>query len=716
MSIKPSKLKTISDCSVIVIESSGSVRQMMTDVIKELGFVKITGLSTPKDALRTLEVEPVDWIVTSLVASESINALHLLKIITQQPKLRNTAVTLLWESSNDDSALAHAFELGLLSLHPKVFVRDALLESFKGLFEFFKIYHWDQTLVAAEYVREFLTQKGLHKERLVFEESLLLMYPGSPQVLLSLVEAELALGQLERGAVLLDQLELIDDRMAAHCRRLKQQYQCGTVSPTPDKPKNIMGIRSAVVVDADTDVLFHIEELLAKVGVESIKTFESGIAAVEWLSTSGKEPDLVIMEWKIPGITGAILVQRIRSMGFHLVPIIVLSSLIRNSDTPLLREMGVDECQEKPFDQGTFYKVVIRAIQQNRCPTEEKSLQKKIRQLLHGKKIREAQPLMAQLYNDERVSAAVQKEVEAELYLAKEEFERARDAGIEAVKLGGDSLTMLNLVGKAMLKLREFDGALRCFEKARTLSPNNIERLMNIAEACIEVDKLDEAANVVDKAINLDTDNTTVKELKCKVKIISGKSNAAKDLMGDIESGQSIISYMNNRAVSLARSGRFPEAIEIYKRTCDSVPSTWQEQQASVIYNMGLAYARHGDLDHAASTLDALMSMNLNSDSSVFRRAKSLHGRIKNSIATNAPLVLSVAEDANGDMIVVTYPAENCSSEQKDDLLDKLSNQSELKKGDIGCHLVFKYPEKAPCKLLDNLPSFKMRSTESVKK
>ncbi len=715
MANRTSQLKQKEECSIVIVEATGSLRQMIGDTLKEVGFQKITGVSTPKDVLHILEVDHVDWIITSLAAAETVNALHVLKTITLHPQLRNTHTTLLWESSGDEDVIPYAFELGLLSLHQKSYLRDGFVSIFTQLLEIFQQYNWDGTLVAAEYLRQHLAKTGQHKERLHFEETMLTLYPGSAQILLNLADAELAIDKKNgKGSTILDQLELIDEKMVSQCKRLRQQHGIDKYTDKdqteigPGTLKNIFDIRTAVIVDPDTDVLFHATDLLTRVGVENIQSFESGTQAYEWLSATKLEPDIIIMEWKIPGITGAILAQRIRSLGFHQVPLVVISSLIKSSDGPILREMGIDDCQEKPVDQASFYNVIIRVIQQSRCPTEEKSSLQKIKRLLRANKLQEAESFMSQLFQNSKTSEANRKEIEAEYYMAKNDLVKARDAGIASIKLGGNSLNMLNLIGKAMLKLRQFDGALKCFERANSISSLNVERLLDIAEACIETDALGDASQAVAQAKALDISNPSVTQMECKIHIVAGKSELAKNLMGDLESGKNIISYMNNRAVSLAKSGRFDDAIELYSRTLNSIPSTWNDQQAAVIYNTALAFARYGHLDKAASVLQEIVAID-SSNSLISKRAMSLNTRIKQCLATKTNLVLSSSDEGS-----VGLPDAVPAGDE--DPFEKIGAKLELQIGDIGCHLIFFNLERPVCKLLDNLPLFKPRQAFDAKR
>jgi CheY-like chemotaxis protein len=47
-------------CHVLVIEPVATVRQMIADTLKDLGYVHVQAIPKAKDALHYMEVEPVD--------------------------------------------------------------------------------------------------------------------------------------------------------------------------------------------------------------------------------------------------------------------------------------------------------------------------------------------------------------------------------------------------------------------------------------------------------------------------------------------------------------------------------------------------------------------------------------------------------------------------------------------------------------------------------
>ena len=130
----------------------------------------------------------------------------------------------------------------------------------------------------------------------------------------------------------------------------------------------------------------------------------------------------------------------------------------------------------------------------------------------------------------------------------------AKEAALSALKSGGNSLDVLNILGKSMMKLREFDAALRYLDNAQLMCPQNIERICRIAEAHLENGDDEKFSATLGQASELDEDNTAVKETAVKGALKHHNQDLTKSLMSQLDSLEEIVSYTNNRAVSLIRT------------------------------------------------------------------------------------------------------------------------------------------------------------------
>ena len=65
------------EIKIIVIEQSGAVRQLLTESIRNYGYENVQGVATIKDALSTIEVEPVTGLFLHyLVVSRTMHSTY----------------------------------------------------------------------------------------------------------------------------------------------------------------------------------------------------------------------------------------------------------------------------------------------------------------------------------------------------------------------------------------------------------------------------------------------------------------------------------------------------------------------------------------------------------------------------------------------------------------------------------------------------------------
>lgn len=91
----------------------------------------------------------------------------------------------------------------------------------------------------------------------------------------------------------------------------------------------------------------------------------------------GETPDLLILDWMLPGMDGIDLIRRIRSSSD--VPVIMLTARAEEGDKLLGLEIGADDYMTKPFslkELDARIRVILRRIKR----TEEREPQERISQ------------------------------------------------------------------------------------------------------------------------------------------------------------------------------------------------------------------------------------------------------------------------------------------------------------------------------------------------
>ena len=675
-------------CKIIVIDPSAPVRQMLTETIRQaLGFETVESMSSISDVLKFLEVDKVDWIITPLSADQPANALHLLKIVSEYPDLKNVRISLVLDPT-ENYIIPAAAELGMLSWHKKPTIKDAVKAELGELISCIERFNGNEPLTAAHYLSMHLKEVGQFNDQLALYKNLLQLFPGNGEILLQMAEPYVKLNQPQNAAKILNQARMIDERLKGRIDEMSQALlhksssQVQSEAAASGESMDVLSTDGCIVIDSDTAVGQGVKDLLTPLGVKNITHFSNGEEAWEYLEKN-PEPQLIIMEWRIQKVSGPMLLQRIRSHGFFNVPIIILSSLLKPEDMPLLKEMGAANIVQKPLNKDLFVPACIWTIQQDRLPTEHQALERKIRLLITGKKFEEAEPLQAQFLNDPGIPAAKKRLIEAEYAFAKSDFNGARDSAIESLKLSGDSIIVLNLLGKTFMKLRNFEAAVKCFNKADKISPNNIERICNIAESQADLGKQEAAAESMDEAITLDPDSKVVADSQIKVAIASGDTNTAKHLMSQMDSLDGLVAYMNNKAVTFAKMGETVEAVELYKKTIDSIPDDHVETKAIVIYNLALAQTRDSGLEVAIEKLNQVLAMPKNK---ISQKAASLKERLEKAISTGTEFKLKSDAPLKPSPQPGTEEAVALSNNEE---YRQMMASVLAKKGDLCCYLLF---------------------------
>lgn len=695
---------------IVIVDSSTPVRQMMTEVLRSLSYPTVEGKASIADIIEYLEIEPVGWIIAPLMPDQDVNALHLLKIISQIPHLKGTRVSFLLEE-DERYVLPEAFELGLLSWHSKPFTKESLKEALNDLEVRLRASDWNETLVAAGYLRAELSAQKKVAALLQLEKSLVDNYPGNTVCMLDLARAQHANGMSAPARATLGQVKLLaPDQSSAVDEVALALFETSDLSSSENTGINALGLRNVVIVDSDETVTREIENILKHVGVETIKCFQDGVEAWEYLNQA-EEPDLIIQEWRLPKLTGPYFVQKIRHKGFTSVPIMLVSSLLKPADMPLLREMGIAQIINKPLAKEEFMSGLVWTIQQDRSPSEQQTLEAKIRSLLSRRKINEALALKKRFFASDQVVASRRHLIEAEFAFVDKDYKKARDNAIEAMKSSGDSIIALNLLGKTFMQLGEFESALKCFQKAQNLSPRNVERLCTIAEVHTELGNKNEATDAMKTAEELDAGSDQVNEAKVKIALAKGDTATATRAMSELDSLSPLLGYMNNKAVALARCGQTEEAILLYENTCTSIPPDKPDLISIVKYNLALALVRADDLEKAGQVLDEVKALK---KSRIHHKAASLSIRVKKALKTGESLHL---KGAPNDAAVERSQAESSASvEPVDENLESIVAGIEAEPGDLCCFKLFhntEEPEPRTTSLLSNTPRFRRRETIS---
>lgn len=625
-----------------MVAPSSTLRGLISSCLKDLAFTNITTVADIKTGIEIMETEPVGWLITPVKDSEGGHALHILSILSKNPALRAMKISIIRD--DDDSCIPAAFELGILSVHKFDTSRELCLAEFQSIIQRLDRFAGDCTRVAASYLAEYLTEKGEFQELKRFYNSMLQIYPGRPEILLDLAKAHFEAREMDDARILLEQLLLTAPERKTQIMDLCRAHLPGeTLEITPNTRLSAQfGFATCLILDSDELNLVFMEELLRKIGFANVHTFEEPIALLKWVRTQPK-PDLVISEWQLPNIPGPIVLYKLRNRLDLKVPIIVTNRQISQRDGLWIRELDVTCLISKPIVEKDFFQSIVWTMQQAKGPSDLHSLKIKLK-IASRTQAKDLQILKQQFMQHAMLIESERLLMEALLAFDAGCYLHAKKYSLDAVREAGDPREALEILSKSLMKLREFEAALRCLENVTVLSPYNVNYLCEIAECHLESGDDTKYESYLGQAKDLDPDAQVVMETEAKGALQRGHTETAKKLLQNLKSFKDVLAFMNNRAVALIQVGKHAEGLDLYKKALDSLPDGQAEARALLSYNLGLGFARSGRLEEAnAAMANALLSKNTNR----IQKARSLKSRLVKAITESTPMIFPTEKTAS---------------------------------------------------------------------
>ncbi len=671
---------------VLAVCNSTSMRQTVVESLWELGFKDVVTTPTLAEAMDVLGSEPIGWLITPSEVNNKSNVLQLLQLILCEPHLRNLKVSLIYDKGEEPIA-SKAFDLGLLSAHEHAVNKTAMLNDFSSLLDQFTESDENLTLTSYWSLRILMKKSKRLAELFDLDKRLFSMYPDHAELVLNIAESEYLNGNHSAGKRTVNQALLLKPDLAERAKTIiaaAESEKPPAIIQKADEAKNLLGINSCLILDPEAKELAKCVEYAKILGIPEVQAFAKPQDAIKFLQKQAKV-ELIIFEWALPVITGPAFLQRVRKLLGLKVPLVVTNRSVSEDDAALFREMGITSAIRKPFESSSFMKELIWVIQQDRRPNVPRSILIKLRQALAAKDSESVQKFRQAYFEDPKVTLAQKKQIDAEIAYYFCDFQGAKDFAIQALQLSNDAAATLNLLGKALMKLGDFDGALRCLENAQTVSPLNIERLCTMAETHLDAGNDSGFEQTLTKAQAMDPENDIVVETAAKGAIAKNDTQKARQLMHRLVSLESVLSFTNNRGVSLIKIGDFDKGISLYREALQAIPADRKETLALVHYNLGLAFAK---IDNTQEALQALDTACLAQNPKLRSKASNLKERIEEALRMKVVFQLNTSDQES----ILT-------SQKPDDIKNAsftkgvsgftMDGALALKAGELCCHKIY---------------------------
>jgi CheY-like chemotaxis protein/Tfp pilus assembly protein PilF len=399
--------------------------------------------------------------------------------------------------------------------------------------------------------------------------------------------------------------------------------------------------KSILIADLDQDSSKVLASVLRKLDVhtESVQS-----ATIAFQKLEQKLPDFLIVDWRLPDLTGLQIINRVRQRpGMLLLPMLVMSQKVRPADFRLLEEYPLTRLLTKPFDGG-------QALQAIRDVWEEKNWYN-----IHSDRLNQA---LRELSSGSEHAVEVFKELVttapfkmplallgARILREQGQLSWAESLAQKVVEADPNSILALNELGKIYHLSGLHSLAIKMFANAATLSPDNVERLCLLGENELKIRDYRSADKHFEQALKIDHEQP--KALAGRL-VISNIEEYFKTCDPQATAPLSFASLCNTIGITMVRAGRFEEGMKQYESAM--VFAGNNHDSARVAYNLGLGYVRWNKPQEARDWF--LKSFEISGN--LFTKAKELAMRVDRIMAYQASTDRSPTRAATPDLLDVT--------------------------------------------------------------
>lgn len=359
----------------------------------------------------------------------------------------------------------------------------------------------------------------------------------------------------------------------------------------------LAGLRFLLVEESKVDASQRVEALRGS-GATIIDVAENDDAALAFLEDH--EYACLVVNWETGSGGNGLFLQKLRRMpAFRTIPCLVYANELRDEDIFLAVEFGAKKQMVEPFTAERFSDR-LRDILYVGHPDAEtyRTIGRLSKAIANEEFSKEVYEDLENLYvnNTENAEIIV---LMGDYYFGVTDYQQALTLYRRAIELNPKSLRFMNKLTKVLMLLKQVDEAVGVMESLRAISPQNIDRLVDLGEMYLQQGDAKEAEKAFDGALEGEPENMGAQDGKGKSLFAQGEFKKAFKFIKNTENADEMATYFNNLAIALRQQNRFEEAVRLYMNALHMLPDFKKEFQ--LLFNIGLAYKKDNAMPIAAA-------------------------------------------------------------------------------------------------------------------
>lgn len=358
-----------------------------------------------------------------------------------------------------------------------------------------------------------------------------------------------------------------------------------------------------LVVDESQSIRDILSGMLKKMGLKKVLGAQDCSRALEIVKL--ETVNFIICERSFRQMSGMEFLKELRETPqISRLPFMMLASEIPKEDVVLASEFGVDGYLKKPFVMKDVSARISACMQKFNTPGTTEAMFEEARALYSAgdfkKSLEIYQQIMVQLPSSARVRVGV-----ARCYRSLGETKKAISELQQAIQKNDMYVHAHHELGLAHIHEKSTEAALRCFNKAIDLSPNNPARYESVADILIRNEKYREAEDYLMRAVKLELVYPVLYEQLGRVLFAQKKVERAYQYFEKaLREQPENVSFLNSMGICMKEMRRFEEAVNFYNAALKFRP-----QDIKIMFNKLLCLIELNQTDRAIKTCQLILKI-----------------------------------------------------------------------------------------------------------
>lgn len=205
-------------------------------------------------------------------------------------------------------------------------------------------------------------------------------------------------------------------------------------------------------------------------------------------------------------------------------------------------------------------------------------------------KLQEAIDLLEKVYEKSPKNSRIALEL-AESYIQTDQWQKA-EAVLEAFKESDPPIARVNhLLARCYLKKGDHHHAVEALKNAQLVSPYNVERLLELGNLFLDIERPKDAKAAFDDILSFAPDSKAGKLGKSTSMLAIGELNEALALLKASANNREIAAVFNTAAILSIRQDKHEAGLDLYRTAAAAIGSN-PKILSRLMFNMGIGFVK----------------------------------------------------------------------------------------------------------------------------